>query len=102
MEVKEGFVAENDKMGTWAFCPKSIMNLAWLDFCGPRIACTCTFFIRSTAEHQRNFHGNFSMCVNIYLHVYIYIYIGYINIVFFNPRKWCKGHDTTLIVLMWR
>ena len=36
-------------MDTWAFSPILMINLACIELSGPMMACTSTFFIRSTA-----------------------------------------------------
>lgn len=56
--MRDGLVAENEIMGTWALSPRLITKLACIEDSGPRMACTSTFFIRSTAE---NFGQN-KMC----------------------------------------
>lgn len=47
-EIK-GPVAVKEIMGTWVLLPISEMKSAWLDFCGPRIALTLSFFKSSMA-----------------------------------------------------
>lgn len=49
--LRHGLVAEDDMIGTWAFSPRSTTNFACIEVCGPMIACTCTFLIRSRAVH---------------------------------------------------
>lgn len=49
IEVRDGLVAENEIMGTCALSPRLMMNLACIDESGPRMACTSTFLIRSSA-----------------------------------------------------
>ena len=39
-------------MGTWAFSPRSMMKLACIELCGPMMACTSTFFIKSRAVFE--------------------------------------------------
>lgn len=45
--MREGLVAENDIIGTWAWSPRLITKFASIDVTGPNIACTCAFLIRS-------------------------------------------------------
>lgn len=49
IEVRDGLVAENEIMGTWALSPRLIKKLACIEDSGPMMACTSTFFIRSRA-----------------------------------------------------
>ena len=49
MVEREGLVAENEMMGTLALSPRSSIKLACMDVDGPIMACTSTFFIKSTA-----------------------------------------------------
>lgn len=53
MKLREELDAENDRMGTRAFCPSSITKLACVDVAGPKIACTSTFFIKSRAAFKK-------------------------------------------------
>lgn len=53
MVEREGLVAENEMMGTLALSPRSSIKLACMDVDGPIMACTSTFFIKSTAAFTK-------------------------------------------------
>ena len=40
-------------MGTWAFSPRLMINLACIELSGPMMACTSTFFIKSTVVVEK-------------------------------------------------
>jgi hypothetical protein len=47
-----GEVAEEESTGTWVRLPRYATNSASADVCGPMMACTCSFLIRSTAANK--------------------------------------------------
>lgn len=47
----ERLVAENEMMGTRAFSPSFIINVASPELSGPIIACTFSFFTKSTTAN---------------------------------------------------
>ena len=51
--MREGLVAENDIIGTWAWSPRLITKFASIDVTGPNIACTSAFLIRSKAVSSK-------------------------------------------------